>query len=130
MEYLGTSDAVEAYWNAALPHLQAHFCHSTLGTKIKIERVGGFKHYEGKKLLATFGHLNEMMEPTAEDIGTADLMAYMSHDATSNATQNWGVVGVARLGVICGDHKSTKLSIIEWMPTASEFGFVMLFSES
>ena len=116
---------VEDYWNAALPHLQAHYCHSTLGTKIKIETIG-FKHYEGKKLTTTDPDMYDMGGPTAKDIGTADLMVYMCYDKSGLP----GVVGYAPVGSICGDQDERKLSITEWASTPSKFAFVILFSES
>ena len=121
MEHLGTSDSVEAYWNAALPHIQAHYCHSTLGTKIKIETIG-FKHYEGKRLTATRPNVRDMYGPTAEDIGSADLMVYMCHDSSGNDF----TVGLAPTGSICGNRDEYKLSINEWESTASGFAFVIL----
>ena len=126
MEHLGTADAVEAYWNAAQPHLQAHFCHSTLGTKINIETMG-FKHYEGKRLTATIPNLNDMMGPTREDLGTADLIVYMCNDTA----EYYGVIGYAPVGTLCNpDWPGGQLSINEWRTTASGFGSVRPFSES
>ena len=123
MEHLGTSDAVETYWNAALPHLQAHYCHSTLGTKIHIETLG-FKHYEGKRLTASIPNLNDMMGPTAEDIGTADLIVYMCNDTTVG-----GTVGIAVVGTACNPNWiGGRLSINEWRTTASAYGSVRQFS--
>ena len=43
LERFGSQDAIKAYYNAAAPHLQALFCHRTLGTKVKINRVGEFE---------------------------------------------------------------------------------------
>ena len=120
MEHLGTSDSVEAYWNAALPHIQAHYCHSTLGTKIKIETIG-FKHYEGKRLTASIPNLYDMARPTAEDIGNADLMVYICHDTTSGDT----IAGYAPVGSICGNQDGNKLSINEWEIDPSGFAFVI-----
>ena len=67
-----------------------------------------------------------MKGPTAEDIGTADLMVYMCHDASEDN----GVVGYAFGDAICGNQDERKLSINEWQPTATGFAFVILFSES
>ena len=33
----GTADKAIKYWNDAAPHLQARYCHASLGTKIKID---------------------------------------------------------------------------------------------
>ena len=80
MAKLGSASEVEAYWNAAAPHLQARYCHSTLGTKIKIERIGNFKHYADKTMIASSASLASMQADTAADLGSADLMTYMCHD--------------------------------------------------
>ena len=123
MEHLGTSDAVETYWNAALPHLQAHYCHSTLGTKIHIETLG-FKHYEGRNLTASSQSLNDMWSTTFEDRGNADLIVYMCNDTTSTS----GTVGIAFTGSACNLNLfGQQSSINEWRTTASSFGFVRQF---
>ena len=119
---LGSAAAVEAYWNAAAPHLQARYCHSTLGTKIKVERIGNFKYYSGKTLTASSTSLQEMFDSTVADIGSADLMTYICHDPSSLP----GVIGIAYRPVIC-DHSSSnkyKESINEWRPTSVAFGGV------
>ena len=121
MAHLGSASAVEAYWNAAAPHLQARYCHNTLGTKIKIERIGNFKHYAGKTFTASTG-LNIMKADTEADLGSADLMVYMCHDTTSL----WGVIGKAYLGMVCHVPNANKLkqSVNEWRQTSVKFGGV------
>ena len=119
---LGSAAAVEAYWNAAAPHLQARYCHSTLGTKIKVERIGNFKYYSGKTLTASVDSLQAMFDSTVADIGSADLMTYICHDPSSLP----GVIGIAYRPVIC-DHSSSnkyKESINEWRTTSVAFGEV------
>ena len=121
MAKLGSASAVEAYWNAAAPHLQARYCHFTLGTKIKIERIGNFKHYAGKTLTATKANLISLFDDTAHDIGDADLITYMSYE-----NNQYGTIGIAHTGVIC-DHpyyNKYKSSIVEWRSTAVAFGGV------
>ena len=80
LKKLGSAAKVRAYWYAAAPHLQARYCHSTLGTKIKVERIGNFKHYAGKTLTASDKSLQKMYSTTAKDLGSADLMTYICHD--------------------------------------------------
>ena len=121
---LGSAAAVEAYWNAAAPHLQARYCHSTLGTKIKIERIGNFKHYAGKTITASSTGLHTMFDDTVADLGSADLIAYMCHDTYGYGV--YGVIGTAYLSVVCGHSNSNKYkeSINEWRPTSVAFGGV------
>ena len=95
---LGSASAVEAYWNAAAPHLQARYCHSTLGTQIRVERIGNFKHYSGKTLTASGANLQMMFSDTANDVGDADLIVYMCHE---EMVPGWQTVGIAYGGVNC-----------------------------
>ena len=122
MAKLGSKAAVENYWNAAAPHLQARYCHSTLGTKIKIERIGNFKHYAGKTITASGANLQKMFADTVADIGTADLVAYMCH----NTSSLYGTIGIAYRPVICdhSNYNKYKESINEWRPTSVAFGGV------
>ena len=76
----GTNAAAEAYIKSALPHVQVSYCHSSLGTKIHIQRIGDIKHYSGRSLKATGAKCEEMGPTTASELGTADLMMYMGYD--------------------------------------------------
>ena len=76
----GTAAAAESYIKSALPHVQASYCHKSLGTKISIQRIGDIKHYSGRSLQATGAKLREMWDTTLSDLGTADLMMYMGYD--------------------------------------------------
>ena len=122
LKKLGSAAKVRAYWYAAAPHLQARYCHSTLGTKIKVERIGNFKHYSGKTLTASDPNLKRMYSTTAKDLGSADLIAYMCHDTSSL----YGTVGIAYKSQVCGHSNSNKYkqSINEWRTTSVAYGGV------
>ena len=121
MAKLGSKAAVEAYWNAAAPHLQARYCHVTLGTKIKVERVGNFEYFD-KKIVASDAGLETVMNNAKEVIGSADLVVYMAHDETSSD----GTIGIAWSPVVCepSQFNSQKTSINEWRPDAAAYGGV------
>ena len=129
MAKLGGASAIEAYWNAAAPHLQARYCHSTLGTKIKVERIGNFKHYAGKTITASSTGLQTMFDDTVADLGSADLIAYMCHDTYGYGV--YGVIGIAYLSVACHHsyYNKYKESINEWRPTSVAFGGVNKLSK-
>ena len=76
----GTAAAAEAYIKSTMPHVQVSYCHSSLGTKILVQRIGDIKHYSGRSLQATGAKCNEMGPTTASELGTADLMMYMGYD--------------------------------------------------
>merc|ERR1712223_229474 len=97
---LGSAAAVESYWNQAAPHLQARYCHASLGVKVRIERIGDFKHY-AKTLDAgsdSIG-LDSVKADTRNDIGDADLMTYMAYLDTTGLS-SW-TNGVAWLSMVC-----------------------------
>ena len=48
LDRLGCHSAVKEYWNAVAPHVQALFCHSSLGIKIKMNRIGEFEFLSDK----------------------------------------------------------------------------------
>ena len=85
-EKLGGEDAVIAYWNAAEPHLQAKFCHNSLGTKIKAERVSAFEYFN-EKIVASQSGLNTVMDNAKSVIGNADLVVYMANDENGQGEQ-------------------------------------------
>ena len=54
METLGSHEAIKVYWNAVAPHLQARYCHESLGTKIKIEKVGELRYRDADNAEETY----------------------------------------------------------------------------
>ena len=76
LEKLGSQENVLEYWNAAAPHLQARFCLSTLGTKIKIERIGNLEYFY-QKIVASRRGLDVVKSHGIQVLGSADLVLYM-----------------------------------------------------
>ena len=122
LEKLGSKNAVIAYWNDAAPHLQARYCHVTLGTKIKVERIGDFVYFE-KKIVASDAGLETVRNNAKQVLGSADLVVYMAHDERSSD----GTIGIAWSPVVCepSDYDSQKTSINEWRPHAVAYGGVI-----
>ena len=75
---MGGASQAEAYIAATWPHIQVSYCHSSLGSKVLVEKLAGIKHYAGKDLEASSAKLQEMFTDTANDLGSADLMLYMA----------------------------------------------------
>ena len=123
-EKLGDEAAVIAYWNAAAPHIQAHYCHATLGTQIKFERIGNFEYFD-TKIVASGNDLETIKPNAATVIGSADLVVYMANDETSL----YGTIGIAWSPVVCTGTSNNpwKTSINEWRTTSVAFGGVILF---
>ena len=76
---MGDEAAVIAYWNAAAPHIQARYCHATLGTQIKFERIGNFEYFD-TKIVASGDDLDTVKPHAPTVIGSADLVVYMAND--------------------------------------------------
>ena len=123
-EKLGDEAGVITYWNSAAPHIQARYCHETLGTKIKVERIGSFGYFD-QKIVASGAGLETVKSNAAQVIGSADLVVYMANDETSL----WGTIGIAWVPVVCSSSGSNpwKTSINEWRPTSVSFGGVITF---
>ena len=96
LEKLGNANNVKAYWNAAAPHMQAHYCHNTLGTKIKVERIGNFEYFN-QAIVASSVSLETVKSNARQVIGSADLVVYMAHDPSSL----YGTIGITWVPVIC-----------------------------
>jgi len=95
--HLGGASKAEAYIAAIWTHLQVNYCHSSLGSKVLVERLPGIKHYTGKKLKGNGKSLKKMYSHTDEDLGSADLMLYMGFDGP-----NWSQGGGIAYGpVVC-----------------------------
>ena len=126
--HLGSKAKIEEYWNTAVPHLQTRFCHPSLGTKIKIQRVGDFIGVK-KSLRATNNNLISMYTPTRNLLQSeADLMVYMTYDLAGTGI---GVVGIAYLQAICTSNKDEghlKQSINEWQESPAVYGAVSFIS--
>ena len=71
---------MKSFWNAAVPHIQAIFCHDSLGTKIKINKIGDLIYMENDDNFAS---------KAKEIIGDGHLLALMSGD-TSCGGEAWG----------------------------------------
>ena len=95
---------VDAYIDSIWTHLQANYCHDTLGSKVLVEKLAGNKHYSGISLAGDGASLQTMFPHTVADLGTADLMLYFGHIGSGYASGG----GIAYLAVVCdqGNDKS------------------------
>ena len=122
---LGSKEKIETYWNAALVHAQTRYCHASLGTKIKIQRVGDFIYWKKKSLRAEDASLIKMYNHVQAYLkDEADLMVTLTHDIMGAGV---GTVGIAYMQSVCAsnlDEGGRKQSINEWQPTTAEFGAV------
>ena len=128
LEKLGSAAAVESYWNSAAPHLQARYCHASLGVKIRIERIGNFKHY-AKTIDAGSNSIGikSVKADTRNDIGDADLMTFMAAHQNIEGLR-FITNGVAYGSSVCDDVFSNsndfKASLNMWQSSAAAYGSV------
>ena len=122
---LGRSkSSVTAKFNAAHVHTQARYCHSSLGTKIKIERLGSLEYlsnYKAPYLTADNmkSHKNALRHFTKSHIGVADLMVYLVNDEEKRK----GARGVSYRSVAC-TKSSLRYSVNEYQSSSALFGEV------
>ena len=95
----------EQYFNDAAPHMQARYCHHSLGTKIKVERIGSFEYLDQK---ITRHDLRKINWHAEQVIGSADLVVYMAKGKRSKGG------GKAWVGSVCNEEDDKKYSISEW----------------
>ena len=87
---------------------KVNYCHSTLGSKVLIERLPGIKHYAGITLGGdTANCLQCMYANTENDIGSADLMLYMGFIGPNYSSGG----GIAYLATVCEGDSYRKLEI-------------------
>ena len=117
---------MSAYFDAAHVHIQAAYCHSSFGTKIKIERLGELLYIpqsetNDKPLTASESALDSLDKFTGSNIGEADLMVYMCHDTSSGREP---CRGIAWSGTVCKNTKKRASSITEYQTSQALFGQV------
>ena len=121
MNKVGNTAAAEAYIKSAMTHVQAHYCHPSLGTKIAIQTLGKIKHYAGHNLESSGAHLREMWNTTLAELQGAHMMVYLAYDEKTS-----GSVGVASGPCICRDSywDKYKACLVEWHWSYAEAGLV------
>ena len=149
---MGSHTNVKSHYNAVHVHLQASFCHSSFGVKIKLERSGDPIHIKGKTITASEEGIKALADTTLKTIGTADHVIYLVHDkrtcesnpiCTCGGFSNCGyVAGIAPISMVCVPKqvdtgiKNSKgevfhakagalmMSINEWTENKNTFGTV------
>ena len=97
MNQLGGASQTEAYIASIWTHLQANYCHSSLGSKVLVERLPGIKHYAGMNLKPDAASLQSMFTNTENDLNGADLMVYIGFNLAGRIHGG----GMAYLGIAC-----------------------------
>jgi len=110
---------IDAYITSIWAHLQTNYCHSTLGSKVLVEKLAGNKHYAGISLAGDGASLAKMFDHTVNDLGSADLMLYFGHIGEGYASGG----GIAYLAVVCDQgNDKIKESINNYGSSHSSMG--------
>ena len=75
----GGKSGAEKYIKDMLVHVQATYCHASLGTRIKITLLD-CPYYPNAKILGNEASRDSMESATKSDLGSADLMVYIGYD--------------------------------------------------
>ena len=119
MNQLGGVSQTEAYIASIWTHLQVNYCHSTLGSKVLVERLPGIKHYAGMNLKGDDASLQSMFTNTENDINGADLMLYMGFIGAGYSSGG----GISYLAVVCNNgYDKYKQSINNYGQSHSAMG--------
>ena len=79
---LKSKNLISKYISSIWTHLQANFCHTSLGSKVLVQQFGSIKHFPGKTIRKSSGPygLKGMEYTTEKNLGSADLMLYVAVD--------------------------------------------------
>ena len=128
MAELGNEHEAEEYWKKTEPHLQARYCHISLGTKIEIESLHAPTHYSGKVLTPDKSSIYEMGDITENEIknNNVDLMVYMTRGNGTVPLDQIKHIGIGKIKAVCTKGNPTKQSISIWRKDTAAFGSVSL----
>ena len=79
---LKSKNVINKYVASIWTHLQANFCHNSLGSKVLVQQFGSIKHFPGKTIRKSSGPygLKGMEYTTEKNLRSADLMLYVAVD--------------------------------------------------
>merc|ERR1719242_337872 len=101
-KFSGSHDNAKSKIEAAFVHVQTYYCHSSLGAKLKLDRIGDIMHIDDT-INTEHLYSSKVLGITKKNIGTADLMVHMSGLSNSGCTNGGGcLLGIAGcLGCVC-----------------------------
>jgi len=117
---IGGQSAAEKKFRSMMTHVQTYYCHESLGTKVKIQLVGGMKYYAESNWNANGGATLERFKTiVGNDFknSEADLFVGLGSDSSP-----YGTVGLAWGEVVCQDYfRTQQTSINEYSDKIADF---------
>jgi len=91
--------SVQSQLQQTMAHVQTKYCHHSLGTKIKLNNVGGgYKHIQGQNWMNSNDQYGSFRSWSQGERGNADLLVMVGH-WQGQSVDNWA--GLAYVGVVC-----------------------------
>ena len=91
-KFSGSHDDAKSKMESTLAHVQTWYCHSSLGTKMKVERIGDIMYIDDSFFPAECD-TNKVLDITRKNIDTADLMIYATADWNGSTLGFAGCIG-------------------------------------
>ena len=110
-----------AQLNAVMAHVQARYCHHTLGHKFQLRKVGE-KYLPGHRWTAVNSILGTLRGVTKQEVGNADTLLFLGDGLKTGKAE---IGGQAWLGSICGGTKEFMAGINFWFGTATGLGEIV-----
>ena len=106
---IGSEDKVSKLINSLMTHVQAYYCHPSLGSKVKLQQ-SGVKYYKESDWHVTSETLERLSKIADTDLkdSKANLFVGLTHDDETH-----GDVGLANTKVVCSE-RSSSVSINKW----------------
>ena len=118
----GESNAIK-HASAAIVHIQAYYCHASLGSKIQIDSGSQLAILRGgNSIVASDNGITALNDITSQIITNtnADLVTYLVADSSGSR----GTIGIAYMSSACNECNECKSSVNEYDPSVARFGFV------
>merc|ERR1719510_264973 len=101
-KFSGSHANAKSKIEAAFVHVQTYYCHSSLGAKLKLDRIGDIMHIDDT-INTEHLYSSKVLGLTKKHVGPADLMVHMSGLSNAGCTNGGGcLLGIAGcLGCVC-----------------------------
>ena len=116
---MGSEDKVLDLINSVMTHVQAYYCHSSLGSKVKLQQTG-VKYYKEPDWHASVKTLERLAKIAETDLveSKANLFVGFTYDDETHGKNQWA--GVAWGKAVCY-RRDWSMSINEWDSDVTTF---------
>ena len=90
-KFSGSHNDAKSIIESAFVHVQTYYCHLSLGTQLRLDRIGDIIHINDSFPTQEL-YSSKVLDITKQNIGTADLMVYINGE--SRCTSNGCLLGI------------------------------------